>query len=114
MSRISISGLKKEDVLAALYNAGGHATADMEAAAKTLRKPLREPMTSEDAKRIIDSKGLRFDYLGGVALKVDLEHDDVWVNGYDSRHGQGAFAAVIGELRMTGDVRVTNFADRMS
>lgn len=101
---ISIKGLDKAEVLAALYNAAS---------------PQRlgflqfdpKPMTREEAREIIDSqtycykdyKGehrfLAFDYLKGRLMKVNLEYDTLNPIGYDRGNGKGVAKRVIEELR---------------
>lgn len=77
---IDTRGLKKADVLAALYNASrpqGMGFLHYEP----------NPMTSEEAQVILDSGSLYFDY-GGL---------------YDRDNGVGSAGAVIALLRATGD-----------
>lgn len=90
---VSIEGLDKSSVLAALYNAS---------------KPQGlgflhfdpTPMTPEDAaKHIKDGGRLHFDYFQGRVMKVDLGGDsfDPWL--YDRDNGEGAAQRAIDELR---------------
>lgn len=81
MNSISIKGLNKAAVLAALYN---HA------------KPLGmgflhftpEPMTLEEAGQLL-KKGMRFDYLKGRVMKIDLDKDEMRTDFYDRDNGNG-------------------------
>ena len=95
---ISIKGLDKAKVLAALYNASrplgmGYLHFDPNA------------MTHEEAEKHISEGGtwvgrgdLCFDYLKGRVLKVDLAEDefDPWL--YDRDNGNGAAEKVIAVL----------------
>lgn len=93
MSNVSITGLNKADVLAALYNAArpqglGFLSYDP------------QPMTSSEAKRILDSGQTYFDYLRGRVMKVNLASDVEFGSGlYDRDNGQGTAEAVIAALR---------------
>ena len=89
---VSIVGLDKAVVLAALYNAA---------------KPQRmgflhyktEPLTKDKAKEVIGKQGLSFDYLGGRVMKIDLSGDSINPWSYDRDNGQGAVARAIAEAR---------------
>ncbi|MBI2097172.1 MAG: hypothetical protein HYT40_03445, partial [Candidatus Sungbacteria bacterium] len=98
---ISLKGLNKADVLAALYNAS---------------KPLAmgfmhydpKPMTRQQAEALLKHQ-TDFDYLQGRVMKVDLSEDDFFdPRLYDRDNGQGAAEKVIEALRRSGD---TNPAD---
>jgi len=88
---IDISGLKKSEVLAALYNNS---------------RPLGlgflhftpEPMTAEQAEEILKD-GDYFDYLKGRVMKVSLDGDTFDPRLYDRDNGDGAAAAAIEPLR---------------
>lgn len=96
MSKISLAGLNKAVVLAALYNAS---------------KPkfigfIRynpKPMTREEADGLL-RQTFHFTYLKGRVMEVDLSGDELDTRGYDRDNGQGAAECVIAELRLTGDV----------
>lgn len=89
--KISLKGLDKAKVLAALYNAS---------------QPLGmgflhyDPanMTVEQARTILERQ-TDFDYLKGRVMKVDLSGDefDPWL--YDRDNGQGAAARAVGSIR---------------
>jgi len=80
---IDLKGRDKADVLAKLYNAS---------------RPLGmgflhfdpKPMTTKEARTILDGGQTYFDYLKGRVMKVDLSKDtlDPWL--YDRDNGQGA------------------------
>lgn len=93
---ISIEGLDKAAVLAALYNAS-------RPQGMGFMKYDPNPMTVEQAREIL-SKQVSFDYLMGRVMKISLDSDDLDTWGYDRDNGQGAAAKVIAELRATMDV----------
>ena len=94
VGNISLEGLNKAEVLAALYNAS---------------KPLGmgflhynpTPMTTEEAEVLLESRTY-FDYLNGRVMKIDLSDDelDPWL--YDRDNGQGAALRAI-EAMMAGN-----------
>ena len=101
---ISLEGLKKADVLAALYNGS---------------RPLGmgflqydpEPMTTEEAAEcIVRHTSIRFngepiiyfDYLKGRVMKVELAGDELDPRPYDRDNGPGAAALAIKSLREMG------------
>jgi len=96
MNGISLAGLDKASVLAALYNAS---------------RPLGmgflqydpKPMTIEEAKDILTHQTY-FDYLKGRVMKIDLSEDSLRTRLYDRDNGEGAAEAVLGHLRETGKV----------
>lgn len=81
--KISIAGMDKAAVLAALYNAA---------------KPLGlgwlhydpTPMTIETARKLLKSGQTYFDYVGGRVMKVDLAGDEFDSRLYDLDNGEGA------------------------
>lgn len=95
MAEISIAGLNKGAVLAALYNAS---------------KPLGvsylqytpRPMSVKDGERIItmcEASGFYIDYLKGRSMKVDLGKDSFDSYLYDRDNGLGAAERAVSELR---------------
>lgn len=92
---ISITGLSKSSVLAALYNA-----ARPQGMGFLQYDPT--PMTDDEAKEIL-AESSRFDYLKGRVLKVDLSGDTFEERLYDRDNGTNAAAIVIAALRATGD-----------
>lgn len=91
MADVSIAGLDKGAVLAALYNASrplgmGHLH----------YRP--EPMTAEQARSLLENS-MRFDYLHGRVMKVDLSGDTLFTGLYDRDNGQGAAERIVSELR---------------
>lgn len=97
MSKISIAGLDKAMVLAALYNAS---------------KPQGmgflhydpEPMTVEDARKLIERNHVRFDYLKGRVMKIDLSTDELDTWGYDRDNGQDAAQKALDAMKASGNV----------
>lgn len=93
--KISLAGLNKGAVLAALYNAS---------------RPLGMgflhynpvPMTVEEAQELLDQGRTYFDYLKGRVMKVDLGEDELDPWGYDRDNGVGAAAKAIAILRQDG------------
>lgn len=103
---IDISGIDKAELLAALVNAAEpHGFGVLSAGSS--------PMTRDEAKLWIDSDRfhddaivpghpswhLRFDYVRGRCLKVDLNGDVLHTLRYDEINGPGAAARVVAELR---------------
>jgi hypothetical protein len=100
---ISIAGLDKAELLAALYNA-----------ARTMSwgwlQASDGPMTKEQAQELIDkgkwhdvvessSKKLYFDYVKGRPLKIDISGDVLRTRLYDRDQGDGVAAEVVEKLR---------------
>jgi len=96
MSKISIQGLNKAEVLAALYNAarpqgGGFLHYDP------------KPMTKEKAEKILETD-YDFDYLKGRVMKINLQKDEFESYSYDRDNGEGLAAKVVAILRQKGTV----------
>ncbi len=96
MSTISIKGVDKAAILAALYNASrpqgmGFLHYDP------------EPMSADVARKLLQHS-TEFDYLKGRVMKVDLGGDELNTWGYDRDNGDGAALRAIGELLRTGNV----------
>lgn len=94
---IDISRADKVEVLLRLFNAGHgeqvlrekfKARPDLAETAIGMRREL-EPMTREQAQRLVASGDLSFDYLGARKFPVDLNGDtfDEWL--YDRDNGEG-------------------------
>lgn len=90
--KISLKGLNRAKVLAALYNAS---------------QPLGmgilhydpTPMTAEEAQALLDSGQTYFDYVKGRVMKVDLSSDQLETWLYDRDNGQGAAERAINSIR---------------
>ena len=87
---ISLKGLDKAEVLAALYNAS-------HAQGMGLLHFDPKPMTKEEAEELL-SHNSDFDYLKGRVMKVYLGGDELDPWGYDRDNGQGAAYSVISTL----------------
>jgi hypothetical protein len=88
---ISIVGLDKAAVLAALYNRSrpqGMGFLQYDPA----------PMTVEEARSLL-AQSKYFDYLKGRVLKVSLEKDEFDERLYDRDNGPGAAASAVNEVR---------------
>lgn len=96
MHTVSIVGLNKADVLAALYNASRP-----QGMGFLHYNPT--PMTREQAQAILDRDQTNFDYLSGRVMKLDLSSDDVNVWAYDRDNGAGTAERAINSLREQGD-----------
>jgi hypothetical protein len=88
-----ITGLKKEYVLAALFNN------TKQQGLGILDRSGISCMTINDAITTIQKNGLKYDYLRGRVMKVDLEKDtfDEW--DYDRDNGLGAAENAIALIR---------------
>ena len=89
---ISIAGIDKAEVLAALYNASRRqGMGFMHARGAT-------GMSVEEARELL-AKTTYFDYLHGRGMKIDLTSDllEDWL--YDRDNGQGAAARALAPLR---------------
>lgn len=89
--QISIKGLNKATVLAALYNASSPQRMGFMA-----YDPA--PMEVEEAQDILSGQTY-FDYLKGRVMKIDLSGDDLSPWDYDRDNGAGTAARVIDALR---------------
>lgn len=97
MKGLSLKGLDKAAVLAALYNAShplgmGFLQYDP------------EPMTIAEAEEILKDQSY-FDYLKGRVMKFDLSQDPLCIRLYDRDNGSGAAETALTYLRETGRVR---------
>ena len=89
---VSLAGLNKADVLAALYNGS---------------KPLgmgflafkAADMSRAEVQRMLDGGQTYFDYVQGRVMKVDLSGDELNTWGYNRDNGVGAAERIIGKLR---------------
>jgi hypothetical protein len=96
MLNVSIIGLDKAKVLAALYNG-----ARAQGAGFIHYDPT--PMSEDEASKILQHQ-IDFDYLKGRVMKVDLSGDEIDPWGYDRDNGQGAVEEIVSALRQTDDV----------
>lgn len=93
---ISIKGLDRAKVLAALYNGARAQGAGFIQYDST-------PMGEKEARQLLQRQ-TNFDYLKGRVMKVNLSSDEIDPYLYDRDNGQGAFAKVINALRSTSDI----------
>lgn len=96
---ISIEGLSKAAVLAALYNNARQQGMGFAQARGSTGMTEEQAQQEIDARK--DGKGWRsyFDYLHGRVMKIDIGGDTLEPYLYDRDNGQGACAAVIDGLR---------------
>jgi len=105
MSEISIKGLSKAALLAALYNhsrpmgmgmlRARHGNMSHDEAAALIADPSQQDNGSRGSR-------LRFDYVNGRPLKVDLTDDTLHTGLYNRDNGPGAAEAVVEALRARG------------
>lgn len=91
---VSIEGLDKAKVLAALYNGA-------RAQGMGFMQYDPAPMNEEEALKLL-VRQTKFEYLKGRVMKVDLSGDMVESWLYDRDNGQGAMEKIITVLRQTG------------
>lgn len=92
---IDTKGLKKADVLAALYN-------NSRVQGLGFLQAVPGKMSPQEAQEILDKGYTYFDYLHGRVLKVDLKDDEGFEEYlYDRDLGRGAAQRVIDEIRTT-------------
>lgn len=96
-NKMTIVGLDKAKVLAALYN-----RAKPQGLGFLHYNPT--PMTIEQAQKILDSGQTYFDYLSGRVMKVDLSEDEVNTWGYNRDNGNNAAEMAVAELRHFNEV----------
>jgi len=101
---ISLAGLNKAAVLAALYNAS-----KPQGMGFMHYDPM--PMTTEQAQQLLDSGQTYFDYLIGRVMKVDLSRDEFSPWGYDRDNGDGAAMKAITSLS-TGSVNSSEIQEK--
>lgn len=89
MTDIDISKMKKEYVLQKLFNSS-------RAQGMGFLQNHEEPMTSDEAKDLLDDGQNYFDYLRGRVMKIDLSGDVLRTDLYDRDNGQGAAASALG------------------
>lgn len=89
MDEIDITGMDKAEVLAKLYNAA-------RAQGMGLLHYDPQPMTADEAQKILDAGHKYFDYLKGRVMKVRLGGDTLDPRLYDRDNGKGAAARALG------------------
>ncbi len=94
---ISLEGLDKPTVLAALFNGS-------QPQGLGFLQYNPEPMTAEQAQERFGDCSRYFDYLDGRVMKVDLAGDELYTGLYNRGNGAGAAEAIINLLESTGEV----------
>jgi len=90
---ISIKGLNKAAVLAALYNAS-------KPQGMGFMRYDSKPMTSDEAQKLLDADPRQyFDYLKGRVMKIGLSKDEVDTWGYNRDNGENAAEKAIETLQ---------------
>lgn len=92
---VSIAGLNRAAVLAALYNAS-------QPVGMGFLQYTPKPMSIEDAEEILQTH-TSFDYLCGRVMKVAIDGDKINVGTYNTYNGSGAAERVLDILRQTGN-----------
>ena len=111
---VSMEGLDRAAVLAALYNnsySAGLGVLHYSATGMSVEEAAAELDRQESwlAERGGANDSPYFDYLQGRVMKIEIPKDGKELNtwGYDRDNGEGAVAKVIAELRKTGEVNST-------
>lgn len=90
---VSIKGLGKAKVLAALYNAS-------HPQGMGFLQYTPEDMTEQEAQALLDQRGnFSFDYLKDRVMKVDIRSDELDERLYDRDNGPGAAQRAIDSIR---------------
>lgn len=95
MTTISLEGMDKSAVLAALYNASRPQGMGFMQYDPT-------PMTTKEAEGLL-KEYTRFDYLKGRVMKINLEGDELDIRNYDRDNGAGAAEKAI-KAMLEGDI----------
>lgn len=99
---VSIKGLSKAVVLAALYNRSSpQGMGWIQATLGPMGTAEAEVLVTAATHGEGENKSIYFDYLKGRVMKVDLGPDELQTHLYDRDVGQGAAEAVINALRAT-------------
>lgn len=104
MTLVSIEGLQKSTVLAAVYNV-----------AVPVRPRTSDSigiLTDEDAAIIITEQGENFSVLNGRKLFINLSHNQVDPSVFDRMFRVGMFQDLITDLRQTGGVVYSDYIRR--
>jgi hypothetical protein len=102
MTNLDIGGLDKAELLAGLYNRSRPLSLGF-------LEATREDMTVDQARKIIQQQGHRFDYLNGRVMKINLGGDTLNPWGFDRDNGAGATQSVVQAIR-AGQQPPTNTA----
>ena len=93
MSMINIAGKSKVKVLQALFNASKQQGMGF------IRDDGASQMTENEAKEIVDSGQMNFDYLKGRVMKVDISGDEFEGRLFDGDNGQCAAQRAIDSIK---------------
>lgn len=96
MPEISIAGINKAELLAALFN-------NSKPMGLGFLHASGKPMTTEEADAILKRGVTCFDHLQGRVMKVDIGGDEMYGDLYNRDNGQGAAEAVVSSLRLGND-----------
>ncbi len=102
MTDMSIAGLLKPAVLAALVNAGhpvGMGSMDPNASQIITEAEAAEILNGGTFATPYTGQPMHVDWLYGRPIHVDLSQDTIKVDQYDNSFGEGAAAAAIAHLR---------------
>jgi hypothetical protein len=91
---VDISGLDKAEVLTALFNGS------QQLGLGFLQREGSIPMTVGEAQTYIDAGIVKFDYLKGRVMKIDISGPFVEERLYDRDNGEGAVQRVIDSLKI--------------
>jgi hypothetical protein len=92
---MTIKGLNKAEVLAALYN-------NAKVQGMGILWAEAKDMTTEEAQRTLDETPDKyFDYLKGRVMKIRIDGDDINTTMYNRDNGHGAAERVISKLKRT-------------
>lgn len=103
---ISLEGLDKAEVLAALYNGSrplGMGFLHYDSTPMT-SKEAAEHIVQHTRTRFNGEPSIYFDYLKGRVMKIELADDELNPGLYDRDNGPGAAALIVESLRETSDV----------
>lgn len=101
MDKISIRGLNKAALLAALFNNSRQQGMGF------MHIEGRGAMTEAEASEILKTES-DFGYLRGRVMKIDIGGDDVYPGLYDRDNGQGAVQRIVDKLRIANPAGFTS------
>lgn len=93
MSYVSITGLDRAEVLAALFNASRQQGMGF------IHREGQSQMSVSQAREELRNRS-RFDYLRGRVMKIDLGEEPMFTAMYDRDNGSGAAERIINGLRL--------------
>jgi hypothetical protein len=102
---VSIKGIDKAALLAALYNHSrpmGMGIMQARRGDMTIEEARQQIDIGDDSKRMFGSRAgrdLYFDYVWGRPLKIDISGDELRTALYNRDNGQGAAERIVEKLR---------------